>query len=119
MVQVTINLDPKLLTEVDEAALEHELSRSRFIAECIRSYFSPKEALTNEGLLLTKDLEHIKELMAMREAEIADLKELNGRLWQEWHEANTRLLQYQLPPPKPRAGFWSRFRRKKGEKGAD
>lgn len=115
MAQVTINLEKKVLSEVDAAAKERELSRSRFIADCIHHYFSPKEALTNEGVLLNKDLEHIKELMAMREAEIADLKETNGRLWLEWHEANARLLQYQLPPPKPRAGFWSRFRRKKGD----
>jgi hypothetical protein len=113
MTQVTINLDPKLLTEVDAASTERELSRSRFIAECIRNYFSPKNKLTNEGILLNKDLEHIKELMAMRETELAELKETNGRLWQEWHDANARLLQYQLPPPKSRIGFWSRFRRKK------
>jgi hypothetical protein len=115
MVQVTFNLEKAVLTEVDAAANERGLSRSRFISDCISYYFAPNEPSTNEVTLLNKDLEHIKELMAMREAEIAELKETNGRLWQEWHEANTRLLQYQLPPPKPRAGFWARFRRKKGD----
>ena len=110
MSQVTINLEPKILAEVEAAAKERDLSRSRFIAECIRYYFSPKEALTNERVLLNKDLEHIKELMAMREAEIADLKELNGRLWQEWHDANERLIRYQLPAPKPKKSWWDRIR---------
>ena len=114
MVQVTFNLDAKVLATVDAVALERELSRSRFIAECIAAYFAPKapkEALTNEAVLLTKDLTNLKEIIAIRENEINDLKEANGRLWQEWHEANTRLLQYQLPAPQaptPKKSWWVR-----------
>jgi hypothetical protein len=47
--------------------------------------------------------------MAMREAEIAKLKEANGRLWSERHDVNARLVQYQLPLPKPRVSFWARL----------
>ena len=57
---------------------------------------------------IKKDLEHIKELMAMREVGIAELKEANGRLWTERHDANAWLVQYQLPP-KPRVSFWARL----------
>jgi hypothetical protein len=114
MVQVTFNLDAKVLSDVDKAAKERELSRSRFIAECIAAYFAPKapkEALTNEAVLLTKDLTNLKEIIAIREGELKELKETNGRLWAEWHEANTRLLQYQLPAPQaptPKKSWWVR-----------
>jgi len=81
------------------------LPRSRFRAECISSCFTPKEDLTTEGVLLKKDLEHIKELMAMRDAEITELKEADGRLWQEWHDANERPIRYQLPVLKPKKSF--------------
>jgi len=55
---------------------------------------------------LNKDLAHIKELMAMSGAEIAELKEGNGRLWSERHDVNARLVQYQLLLPKRRVSFF-------------
>jgi len=100
------------LKDIEAAAKEREIARSRFIADCITTYFAPKELSTNVVALLTKDLEHIKELAA-RDAEIAELKEAIGWPWSEWHDANARLVQYQLPAPTSRGGFWSRFRQKK------
>jgi hypothetical protein len=113
MGQVTFNCDANLLAQVDEAALERGLSRSRFIADCISYYFAPKapkEPSTNEVVLLNNQLEHLRELITIREAEIVDLKETNGRLWSEWHDANVRLMQYQLPAPQPKKSLWDRIR---------
>jgi metal-responsive CopG/Arc/MetJ family transcriptional regulator len=93
MVQVTINLDAEVLTQVDDAALERQLSRSRFIADCIAAYFAPKEVSTTEVVLLNNKLEHLNEIIAIREAEMQELKETNARLWSEWHDANERLIQ--------------------------
>jgi hypothetical protein len=110
MVKVTINLDAKVLSEVDDAASSHEHSRSRFIADCIAAYFAPKEPASVEVNLLTNDITHLNTVISMREVEIADLKELNGRLWQQWHDANERLTQYQLPAPRSKKSIWDRIR---------
>jgi len=112
MVSVTFNCDSKVLTDVDTAAQERELTRSRFITDIIKAYFAPQPPVSIEVNLLKNDLGHLQELLDVRESEITELKELNGRLWQEWHDANTRLLQYQLPAPKLRRSFldWLRGR---------
>jgi hypothetical protein len=110
MTQVTMNLEASLLSSVDEEATKQEKSRSRFIADILRAYFAPKEPLTNEAVLLTKDIENLKTLMAMRETEINDLKELNGRLWLSYTECNEKLTRFLLPAP--RRSFWNWVRRK-------
>jgi hypothetical protein len=113
MVQITYNSTPELLRTLDEAAQERRLSRSRLITEIITAYFSPREPSDTEVLLLQKDIDNLNKLMAARDAEIIDLKELNGRLWSEWHDANTRLLQYQLPAPTPKKSWFARHFRNK------
>jgi hypothetical protein len=110
MVKVTINLGEQLLVQIDKTAREAQVSRSRFIADCIAAYLGPKEPASAEVNLLTNDITHLNAVISMRETEIADLKELNGRLWSQWHDANDRLLQYQLPPA--RRSFWDWVRRR-------
>jgi hypothetical protein len=112
--QVTFNLsDSSLLRDIDRAAKERNISRSRFISDCLHAWFAPKEPSTNEVALLQKDIQRLNELMAAREAEIAEAKEMSGRYWLMWKECNDRLVQYQLPAPTPRRGFWSWLRRGK------
>jgi metal-responsive CopG/Arc/MetJ family transcriptional regulator len=110
MVKVTINLADQLLEQVDQTAQDKEVSRSRFIADCIASYFAPNEPKDAEVNLLTNDITHLNEVISMREAEISELKELNGHLWSEWHDCNDKLTHFMLPPP--RRSFWNWVRRK-------
>lgn len=111
--QVTFNCSLELLATVDTAAQDRKISRSRFIVECLQTFLGPKEPSSTEVKLLTKDIDHLNEIITLREAEITELQEVNGRLWDEWRQANERLTQFLLVPaaPGPKHSFWSRFRR--------
>ena len=109
-----MNLDTSLLSDVDDAATKQEKSRSRFIADVLRTYFSPKEPSSNEVALLNKQIEHLNEIITIRENEITELREREGFLRMEYSKCNDRLNRYLLPEvAPPRRSFWDRFRRKK------
>jgi hypothetical protein len=108
-ISVTFNCDDKLVSIIDNAALEREVSRSRFINQVLTAWFAPKEPSSYEAKLLENDLRHKDELLTLKEAEISQLREQNGQLWQSFNECNEKLTRFLLPAPKK--SFWSRFRR--------
>jgi hypothetical protein len=67
--------------------------RRRFETELEDCRLSRKNVEQAYIFLLTKDLTRIKEVLALCESEIHELKEADGRLWSEWHDANERLIQ--------------------------
>jgi hypothetical protein len=111
--QVTFNINPALLHDVDAAAKERGVSRSGFIADCLHEWFEPKPPISIEVDLINKDLTRIKDILTIREVELNEAKEMAGRHWLMWKEANDRLVQYQLPPP--RRSFFAWLRRSKKE----
>ena len=108
---VTISIEPALIERIDIDAKGRDISRSRYIVDALEQHFEP---VRGEAALMLRDLEHTKQVLSIREAELNEAKDLNARLWLEWKEANDRLVMYQLPAPtKPRRSLWQWLRRAK------
>lgn len=109
MPSVTFLLDATILSDVDRIANEREVSRSRQISDIIRAYFAPKQPSSFEVRLLEQRIDHLTELMVIKDEQNEGLKQQNSHLWQEFNEAQSHLAQYQIPASSLKRGFWSRL----------
>ena len=111
---VTISIEPALIERIDIDAQGRGISRSRYIVDALEQHFEP---VRGEVALMLRDLEHTKQVLSIREAEILDLKNNEGFLRAEFQKCNERLNRFLLPEvTETRRGFWSRvFRRESRE----
>ena len=88
MAQVSINLKPHIIKQIDDS--RGEQSRSSFIADCVVAYFEPR------GEADKKDI-------ARLESEVDYLRH-------EFSKVNDALAQRLLPDTTPKRSWWDRIR---------
>jgi hypothetical protein len=98
-------LDEGVIDKIDEEAKRNGLSRSKFLVKCIEEHlYRPKE---KESESLIVELEHLKEVLKLREEQIKMQESQLGFLQQQYSLITQRMLE---PPEKikRRWKFWKK-----------